>query len=131
MARGANSPARILHRVLTSGRELLELLEVIRGKVVVRHDHDRRVADGAQRREAFDRVVLQILVDRRGQDVRCHAADRYRVAIGRGTRHRGNSDGAAGARFVFHDHRLLQFDRKTLRQDAAQCVAATACRERQ
>ncbi|MNT08316.1 hypothetical protein D3C72_1430550 [compost metagenome] len=86
VASGANAPAAVLHRVFTRRSELLKFLEVVRRKVVVRHDHDRRIADGPERREALDRVVLQILVDRRGKNVRCHAADRYRVAIRCGSR---------------------------------------------
>ena len=60
--------------------------------------------DQGDRREVPDRIVRQLLVQRRVDGVRADGAHQQRVAVRRGLRNHVGADGAAGTAAVVDDH---------------------------
>ena len=107
-----------------------ELLEVRHRQTCLGDQQQRRRPGEADRLEAGQRVVGQLLEQGGVGDVRADRAEPDRVAVGRGVRELGQSDRAAGAADVLDHHGLLEVRRHALRHRAGQRVAGTAGRER-
>ncbi len=91
---------------------------------------ERAHRNRCHRREALDRIVVEIAVDRRAGGERAGRGEQQRVAVRIGGRDRLGADGAAGsARAVLDDDRLPECHRQTVGDQAGDHVGA-ARRER-
>ncbi|KAG1254438.1 hypothetical protein G6F65_017042 [Rhizopus arrhizus] len=91
-----------------------------------RHQDDRQVHQRGHHRQIAERLVRQVLVQRRVQRQGAHACRHQRIAVRRGAGRflRGDDSGGAGA--IFHHHRLAQRVAHVLGDDAGRQVAAAA-----
>jgi hypothetical protein len=103
---------------------------VLRGKVVVHREDQRRDAGERDRREALHRVVRELaLVERRvGRMARDHGEQA--VAVGRRLRHQVGAENAVGAGTVVDHDRLAEAGGHLLRHDARHAVGDAAARIR-
>ena len=101
-----------------------------RRECLVRHQGDRLRGDHADAGELAERIVGQLLVDRRIDQQRV-GADQHRVAVRQRLGDRCGRHDGAGAWAVLHDHRVpAPARREQLRQDARHHVGRAARRER-
>ena len=98
--------------------ELLRLRlgdEVFHGgdaELVVHHQKRRHGGDHHHRLEGFHRIVGRRRLEDRAQDLRSHAGEQDRVAVGRRVRDQFGADGAAGAAAIVDDHVGLKLRRQ-------------------
>ena len=85
-----------------------ELLEVLRRKVLPRHDQDRRSRHQADGCKVRIRLVGKVGIERDRSGVGSHVTHLDRVAVRRGARGSGRGGGAAGPDHVLDDDRLPQ-----------------------
>jgi hypothetical protein len=95
----------------------------------VDHQRIRSRSDHADVGEVLDRVVWQLLVDMRGDEMRAAGNDE-RVAIGRGFGCEIRADGSAGAGPVVDEDLLAELLGKPRRQHSRRRVGEAAGRER-
>jgi hypothetical protein len=125
----ADAPAAILDRLALLG-ERNQALDVIGGKVLGRHQHDRGGADAADRREILDRIVSQLWIDRGRQHMRGHAADGDGVAVVRRRRDHLRAERAGRTRVVLDIDALPERLAHPIREQPADHIAAAASRGR-
>ena len=110
-------------------RECDEFLHRFGRHARMHHQRDRNFGDQRDRREARDRVVVQLSVEGlvAGQRRRCH---QQRIAVRRGLRHDLVADVAARARPVVHHHGLSQRGPQRRRHEPRKNIGCAAGGER-
>ena len=122
-------PCACLKVALPDFSNVDELLQILRRKILARHDDGGRMRGRADRDEVARRVVLDVRRQHRRRDMRAHAARQQRVAVGRRGRDPAAADGAAGAADVLDHQRLAEHLAHLVGDDARDHVARTAGRE--
>ncbi len=107
-----------------------EFLEVVRRKVLSRHQQHRKTGDHADRREIELRIVGEAGIERDGRRVRSHVAQLNGVSIGVCAHRTRRAGGAARPDDVLDDELLPERARHVLAQDAGNDVGRPAGRER-
>ena len=113
---------------LAGADDLLEFLDGFRLHGRMHHEDDRRPAEQGDVAEILDRVIADIRIDGRRDDMRGDPRHAERVAVGGGAGHLRRAEHAAGAGPVLDHELLLERFRELLGGDPPERVGAAARR---
>ena len=130
LAEGAGAGRAAVDRRGPALRKRDQLLERLHAETGLRREREAFAADHRDMGEVGDRVIADVGIFGRTQDVRPGAGDQQGVAVGIGPHHGGGGDRAPGADAVLDVELLPEHLRQMIGGDAAKPVGRAAGAER-